>query len=261
MWMTPKQMRRAAFVAGMAVSSLAIAGAGKAMVALGGDDEKAEQSEKAEKNKRTIRVVKSGDSTVVVERKGHRTVLATSDRAAFEKEQQEALKEARTALNEVMERLMKAKEKKEVKALQAAQKGLEAAIISLEERRMRHVIVGPSRVEIAKIESEAMAEALEDLEEREVELSEMRVDLKGDIAEARREIEEALGELELELDLDGNVRTLRIESLKSAQLSLEEMEKHHLQALKQAEADIKRERERLEARLREREEAANKKDS
>ncbi len=261
MWMTPKQMRRAAAVVGIAASSLMVIGVGNAMAALGGDDEKAEQAEKTEKNKRTIRVVKSGDSKVVVERKGHRTVLATSDREAFEKKHKEALKEAKAALAEVSERLAKAKNKSEKQALKAAQRGLQAAIVSLEERRMRHVIVAPSRVEIARIESDAMADALEHLADREVELTEMRVDLKGDIAEARREIEEALGDLELELDLDGDVRTLRIESLKSAELSLEEMEKHHLEALKRAEEDIKRERERLEERLREREAEAQKKDN
>ncbi|WP_286828447.1 MULTISPECIES: hypothetical protein [Kordiimonas] len=260
MWMTPKQKRRAAAALGIAASSLVIAGASHAMIAMAGGDEQTEQAEKAEKNKRTIRVVRSGDSKVEVHKKGHRTVLATSDRKAFEKEQQEALEKARAALNEVTERLMKAKSKSEVQALKAAQKGLEAAIISLEERRMRHVIVAPSRIEIARIESEAMAEALTDLSESEAELSEMRIELKDEIAEARREIEEALGDLELELDIDGDIRTLRIESLKSAQLSLEEMEKHHLEALKQAEADIKRERERIEQRLREREAEANKKD-
>ncbi len=261
MWMTPKQMRRAVAVVSVAASSLMIAGASNALVALGGDDEKAEQAEKAEKNKRTIRVVKSGDSKVVVERKGHRTVLATSDREAFEKKHKLALKEAKAALAEVSERLAKAKSKKEKQALKAAQRGLEAAIVSLEERRMRHVIVAPSRVEIAKIESAAMAEALADLADSELELSEMRVELKGDIADARREIEEALGDLELELDIDGDIRTLRIESLRSAELSLEEMEKHHLEALKRAEEDIKRERARLEERLREREAEAQKKDN
>lgn len=260
MWMTPHQIRRAAFVAGMAVSSLALAGASHAMMAMGGDDEKAEQAEKAEKKKRTIRVVRSGDSKVVVDRKGHRTVIATSDREAFEKKHKQALKEAKEALAEVTERLGKAKSKKEKQALKAAQKGLEAAIVSLEERRMRHVIVAPSRIEIAKIESEAMADALADLADSELELSEMRVELKGDIAEARREIEEALGDLELELDIDGDIRTLRIESLKSAELSLEEMEKHHLEALKRAEEDIKRERARLEERMREREAEAKKKE-
>lgn len=260
MWKTQKFMRRTAFVAGMAVSAIAVAGASSAMTTLGGDDEKAKQADKAEKQKRTIRVVRSGDSKVEVIRKGHRTVMATSDREAFEKEQKEALMKAKSALAEVTERLQKARSKSEKQALVAAQKGLEAAIVSLEERRLRHVIVAPSRVEIAAIEAEAMAEALADLEESELELSVMRVELKDDIEDARRDIEEALGDLELELDIDGDIRTLRIESLKSAQLSLEEMEKHHLKALKQAEEDIKRERARLEARMRAREAEAEKND-
>lgn len=257
MRMTPKLMRRFLIVAGLSVSSLALAGTSSAMIAAD-DDEKVEKEEK--KEKRTIRVIRSGDRPVTVIKRGDHKIIAHSAEARLE-EQERALAEATAALAEVSKRLEKSRSKSEKAALKAAQKGLMAAIEALEERRTRHVVMGPSRVEIARIEAEAMEDALKELEVREGELTTMRIELKDELAEAREEIEEALGELDIELDMDGDIRALRLKSLKTAEVSLEEMEKEHLEALKRAEKEIKRERERLEERLKERKEEAGKKDN
>ncbi|NVJ70272.1 MAG: hypothetical protein HWE08_07965 [Alphaproteobacteria bacterium] len=258
MRMTPKLMRRFLIVAGLSVSSLALAGTSSAMIAAD-DDEKVEKEEK--KEKRTIRVIRSGDRPVTVIKRGDHKIIAHSAVEARLEEQERARAEATAALAEVSKRLEKSRSKSEKAALKAAQKGLMAAIEALEERRTRHVVMGPSRVEIARIEAEAMEHALKELEIREGELTTMRIELKDELAEAREEIEEALGELDIELDMDGDIRALRLKSLKTAEVSLEEMEKEHLEALKRAEKEIKRERERLEERLKERKEEADKKDN
>lgn len=241
------KMRHFLIAAGLTVSTFAIAGSGSAMIAHGGDDEKVEKAEK--KEKRRIRIVKSGGEPVTVVGTGGRTVIATSHGlAGFEKERKEALEKAQAALGEVTERLKKARNKSEKQALKAAEAGLRAAIESLESQHVRTVIA-PSRVEIAKIEADAMVEALEHLHDRESEIYSMRIELKEELAEAREEIAEALGDIDLEIDLDGEVRTLRIESLRSAERSLEVMEQEQLEALRRAEEEIKRERVRIEERI------------
>lgn len=248
--------RKLALFAGLSVSAVAIAGTSHALIAVGDDGVKAKETEKAEKSeKRRIRVVRSGDGPVTVVGSHGKTVVHTGihgadyDDGAFE----EALEEAQDALSDVVARLKKTKNKDERLALEAAKRGLMTAIETLETRRVRHIAMGPSRIEIAAIEADALRGALKQLEIQQGELSSMRFDLKGELEDAREEIEEALGELELELDLDGDIRALRFEALQSAGKSLDEMERDHLDALKRAEEDIRRERERLEQRLRERE--------
>lgn len=213
--------------------------AGAETVSWGGDEKSAED-DKPQK-RRTIRVISSG---------GHGGSDTSEVRIVRHvAKNREAIEQAKAALGDVMERLQRADSDEERRALEAAREGLETAIESLERQRVNHIVVGPSQVELRHIEAEALEDALAEMSEQQQDLYGMRRDLQQEIEEARREIADALGDVEMELDLDGDLRTLRIQSLRAAETSLEDYEERHLQAIKRAEADLKRERERLERRL------------
>ncbi len=206
------------------------------LLAYGGDEKAAK-----EQKKRTISVTSSS---------GHGDASTSSVRIVRHvAKNKEAIEQAKDALGDVMERLQRAESDAERSALEAARDGLETAIESLERQRVNHIVVGPSELEMANIEIEALTDALADMSEHQRDLHGMRQDLHEEIEEARREIADALGDVEMELDLDGDLRTIRIQSLRAAETSLEDYEERHLEALKRAEADLKRERERLERRL------------
>lgn len=242
---------------GLSVSHAAIAELDTAMISQEQGHQEIEKEEK--KKKRKIRVVRSGD-TVIVDKNSNRKIIAKSGHVKMGERHKEALQKAKQALEEVNVRLGKTDNSNEKAALEAARAGLEVAIQSLEQSSIRHVLIGPGHVRMAELDSKVLHEAIKDLEIREGEIATMRLDMKGDLAEARAEIEDALGEVELEIDLDGDLRTIRIESLKAAELSLEGMEQRHLDALLRAEEGIKRERERLEKRLQRRKKEAEEKE-
>ncbi|NVJ97636.1 MAG: hypothetical protein HWE25_05760 [Alphaproteobacteria bacterium] len=246
-----KMIRKLSVVACLSVCGIAVATTGSASANSFAHDEDA-KAEKTEK--RRVRVVKSGEEPVTVVGANGRTVIASSQGLVeYAKEHKEALEKAAKALNEVTARLGKSKSKGEKAALEAAKAGLEAAILSLENQRVRDSFTPHTKVEIARIEADSVAGALKALQDREHEIRSMRGNLKEELAEAREEIAEALGDLDLELDLDGDVRVLRLESLHSAKRSLELMEEEQLEALKRAEEEIKRERARIEERMKKRE--------
>jgi len=254
--MTGKMARRALMVAGLSVSALAIATTSGAMTHDGDEDEDKAVKEKVEKKKkRTIKVVRSGSAPVVVADGDRRIVISSKHRNRHvevihgDDEYEEAIEEAEEALEDVRERLEKVKRKEDKKALKAAEKGLETALELLKARRGHVMAAAPMHWKMAEIESDALREALKEIEIKQGDISRLRIELKGDLAEAREELEDALGELDIEIDLDGEVHALHLESLRDAERSMEGFEERHLEALKRAEEELKRERERLEKRL------------
>lgn len=247
-----QMIRRGLLLAGLSLSLSAMPGAVQALSAHGSDTQ-GDKTDEDSKVDRNIVVVESGGEPVTVVRKGKSRVIASSHGLAeYDRQRKEAVEKAQSALAEVNKRLAKARNKSEKQALKAAAAGLKAAIKSLESQQVRQTLIGPSSVEIARIESDAMADALEELEGKEHEIRSMRIELKDQLAEAREEIAEALGDLDLEIDMDGDVRVLRLETLRSAERSIEAMEEEQLEALRRAEKEIKRERARLEERMKRR---------
>jgi hypothetical protein len=164
----------------------------------------------------------------------------------------EALEDARRALADVNRRLESVGSTDERRALEAARAGLETAIESLERQRTSRIVVSSGQVDVGQVEAEALDNTLLVLTERERQLYGMRTDLQDELEAARRDIAEALGDAELELGLDGELRTIRIRSLRAAEVSLDGYEASRLEAIRQAEEKLRREREELERRLRQR---------
>jgi len=235
------------------------------------DDEEKTTEEKKHKTK-TVRVITAG-KPIVIERssnhyivggKGHdaddhehhskshsRTYSFTIDRDGREgnNSSNDAMERIEASLAKVEARLEKARKKSEKAALEAARDGLKTAIEALKSARNRghHTL------------------ALGDMRGghgifgRDMRV--MRLDVDGDLGELQDTIEDALGDVELDMDLDmdlnievekdakKNVRVLRFKDGKHHIRSFGMSDEKRLEALKQAEEELRQSRERLEKRL------------
>lgn len=186
---------------------------------------------------------------------------------------EEALDDVRDALAEVQERQKATKNKSDKKALELAAESLEKAIEALEEQKeMRQGAVTAFNIDIPgpdfdfsalsdrrlflEFEREALEEALEGLDEQAEALIDSRQDMLEELAEAREELAEEISELQEEAEDGDDYHVARLRALRQAELSIAEMEEHHIAALKAAEKELKRTRKRLERQLKEKEERA-----
>lgn len=235
------------------------------------DDEKRVTEEKKQKSK-TVRIISAG-KPIVIERtgnhyivggKGHedddhehhsksqnRTYSFTIDRdeRSADHSSDEAMARIKASLEKVEARLEKARKKSEKAALEAARDGLKTAIEALKSARGRghHTLaLGDMRGDHGIFGRDMRA---------------MRLDIDGDLGELQETIEDALGDVELDMDLDldlnievekdakKNVRVLRFKDGKHRIRSFGISDEKRLEALKQAEDEIRQSRERLEKRL------------
>jgi hypothetical protein len=226
------------------------------------DDEKPVE-EKSKKKTKRIKVVRSGvrvdadasnQSTVVIERDGkqflHKYASENSNYKVWISKsgeaQAKALVEAKESLEKVEARLKKSRKSSEKDALRLAREALKVAIEGLEQ---------PLRIEQSAVEllrdgqQLQAADQLSILQHQENDLNRMRVDALEELAGVRAELADALGDVEMEIGLDGEIKALRIQSLKRAAGTVEELEAEHLAALKKAELELRLEREMLEKRM------------
>ncbi len=264
--MVHKFSRKIGLIAGLTVSSFALASAAGAVNY--GDDDKKVKQEKVEKskNKRTIKIIQSGkpvvidgdiDSHVIIERNPNVKVRRITSGHG----NKQALKSLDKSIKKVTKRLANADNEYEREALEEALQGLHVARESIINEQHNTVFIQRHEVEVERAHREAMREALSDLSEQEGDLTEMRVEVIEEMAEAREEIAEALEELnvELEISTDGDIQTIRLNALKEAQEELEEIEQHQLEAIKRAEKELRKTRKRLERELKKKEKEKEKK--
>lgn len=186
---------------------------------------------------------------------------------------EDALEDVRDALSEVKDRRKAAKNKRDKKALEAAETSLEKAIEALEKQKenghprvtaFNMDIPGPdfdfsaltNRRLFLEFEREAIEDALEGLDDEAESLVDSRQEMLEELAEAREEIAEEIQELEIEIEDGEDHQVIRLRALRDAELAIADMEGQHLAALKAAEKELKRARERLEKQLRRKEERA-----
>ena len=164
-------------------------------------------------------------------------------------EQKKALLTIERALEDIRHKEKKAETEREKLALESAREGLEAAREAVQERAEHIVELRTHHAELRADFSDDLRGAIDDVVENQAELDEMRLDLSSELSEARREIAEAIGDVEMDIDLDGEVREIRLRSLRQSERSISEMERQHLRALRQAEAELRRTRQLLEKKL------------
>ena len=113
-----------------------------------------------------------------------------------------------------------------VQRFEVARDGLLAALEGLkqQERIAGAVVEATSETDISVID------ALRHIEHQEQDLNLMRADVVEELNGVRSELAEALGDVEMEIGLDGEIRTLRIESLKNANATLDELEAEQLKS-------------------------------
>lgn len=158
---------------------------------------------------------------------------------------QAALKQVTASLLKVEKRLAKADSTSERAALETARDGLLAALEGL--KHQAHL--AGEVVELKTGTDITVIDALKHIEHQQHDLDTMRADVIDELNGVREELADALGDVELEIGLDGEVRALRIESLKNATTTLNELEAEQLKALKLAEEKLKRARIELEKKL------------
>lgn len=224
-------------------------------------DQEVEKHESDEGDKkRRVKIIENGK--VVKEFKGsgkwefigpeiERTIHIERRRAV-----EDALEEVREALQDVSERLEKAEGRQNKRALEAAKESLESAIEALETQRenelhTRATIDIHPDVErrMIVLEREAVRDALERLDEEAEELMESREEVLEGIEEMREEIAEEIEELTIEIEEGDDRHVIRLRALRDAELAVSQMEEHHLSAIRSAEKELKRARERLEKKL------------
>lgn len=200
---------------------------------------------------KVVREIKSPGRFQVIGPGVERTIQVERGRAV-----EKALQEVRDALADVSERLEKAKGRKNRQALEAAKESLETAIEALELQRenglhTRATIEIHPDVErrMIVLEREAVRDALERLDEEAEELNESRHEMLEGIEEMREEIAEEIEELTIEIEDGDDRHVIRLRALRDAELAVSQMEEHHLNALRSAEKELKRARERLERKL------------
>ena len=210
--------------------------------------------------RRTVTIVRDGKSHEVITdgAKWHIDGVDIDKHIQFKRVSaiEKALDEVRSALGDVQKRLKASKKRSDKKALTAAKDSLEKAIEALEEQREirgEHMAMvsldGAQRHRIIEIEREAVREALEGLDEQAQELLESRTETLRELAEVRVELADEIADLQIEIGDGEDMHVIRLRALREAELAISDMEEHHLAAIKQAEAELKRARERLEKKL------------
>jgi len=215
------------------------------------EDKKIQDEKKLEK-KKTIKVISSGKPIIIERKKGRYTVGGHDHESDDQSRRHEhvhdgvrtyryiidgkhhsdaeddsyahGLARIEEALEQVNTRLKKTKRKSERRVLEAARDGLTTAIDTLKaQNRSVYRVFGHSRGHGGS----------------HVEI----------LDEVRGSLAEVLGDVELEIDLDGDPRRLRIESFLHGRHEMEGTEEERLEAIKRAEKELQKARERLERRL------------
>jgi len=235
-------------IAGISLSVMVAIGAPNAMSAYHDDDTAKE--EKGHKKYKTVKVIRTGKEPVIVEHSGSHVII---DRKDVEGEDgtksfsytvtsknphyAEALEKVENSLGEVEKRLKKARKKSEKKLLVTARDGLIAARDALQMRghHMSKLYGGHTLAMMDGVHAEDMKS--------------VRIKVREEMEGVREAIAEALGDMDVEIDTDGNVRRLRIDSFHDGQFELEGLKAEDLEALKHAEEKLRATRERLEKKL------------
>lgn len=274
------QSRKLLAIAGISLAAFVAASASHAAAFIHDDEKVVEEKKKeGDKKKRTVRVITSG-KPVIIERSNrlygvgknhshyeyrhshdhehhmdpdvdHRGFSNYRFELKSDKEHQKALEKAQAALEAVNERLKKAK-RAEKKALESARDGLMTAIEALEARRSH----APQVFGWHSGQSVPFGEVFRDFElGRDGDLRSMRVEVLDDFAGFRKKFSDALEGFEIEIDPDGDILALRLDSLKRAEEALDGLDEERLEALKRAEESLRKAREKLEKHLKDKKES------
>lgn len=215
------------------------------------DDSVKRRHVKIIENGRVVKEFKGSGKWEFISPEVERTIHVERRRAV-----EDALEEVHEALADVSERLEKAEGRKNKRALEAAKESLENAIEALEKQRenqlhARTTIEFQPEIErrMIVLEREAVRDALERLDEEAEELMESREEMLEGIEEMREEIAEEIEELTIEIEEGDDRHVIRLRALRDAELAVSQMEEHHLNAIRSAEKELKRARERLEKKL------------
>ncbi len=241
--------KRLVLAASVSVMAIACAPLSAEPVAIAYDDQEAAQEDKKSEKKRVV-IIDRKNAKHVRGGQGGMHGFAFAGHHSDE-ERQEALDKVSASLDSVKAQLEQAKADKEeyaVTALESAVIGLEAAKKSLENNAVNGNFVVRGMPDGGNFEF-VIKEALGDLELGETDLKEMRIELRAKLEEAREDIEETRREIEMEIENDSEEREFHIKMLVDAEFDMEKMEEHHLKALKKAEEELRRSREKLEKKL------------
>jgi len=233
------------------------------------DEDKPVVEEKKVKTKKTIKVITSGKPVVLESKKGRYVILkdhahhaehdddtgkrvyrysfGSKNKPHHEYYAEKTLEQVQQSLETVEKRLKKARKKAEKKALTVARDGLMIALKTLKDLSIRQM----HAMKMRDGHDVAIVETLKDIDIYDGEISSMRVEVLEDMQGLRETIAEALGDAQLEIDLNGDVRGLRIESLNRGEYLHKGNTKERLEAIKRAENELKKARERLEKLLKE----------
>lgn len=252
-----KLAKAAIAVAGVSFASMVIAGAsGAANISWQDDDKMVVKEEKDKKSKRTVRVIQSGKPSIVVgstsphiEHKADKDVEHRGTRSysftIHDDKHDKAVEKIKKSLKKVKAQLKKAKTKSAKESLEMAEEALKTSLKALQQSRAAQV----HSFAFSGDHRERLADALKDVEIYQGDIQSMRVEVLDELGSVREALRQALGDVELEIDLDGELRSLRIDSIRRAEDRLEGMEEEHLEALRRAEEDLRRAREKLQKRM------------
>lgn len=226
----------------------------------GAEDQHVEKKIDKRTEKRTIRIVRDDDEGRAIRQNSRRKSIEPDDahhaRTAKTRAVEEALEEVRSALDDVRIRLEKTRNRNDKRALNTAKESLEKAIEALEKQKeiysesFRQREVGDrGKHRHIVIEREVVKEALEQLDEQAEELLQSREEILDDIQQMREELADEIADIQIEIDDGDDMHVVRLRALRDAELAISGMEKHHLAAIKAAEAELKRARKRLEKKL------------
>lgn len=242
----PSKLRGISLALGIAV--FAVASIEAPAVSAWDDDAKSEKSTK----KKTKSYGASSAPVVVTHKNSKVTVKGDeldSKKRSWSVESktvhQNALRQVQDSLRKVEERLARTEKPSEKVALQVARDGLMTALASLKQQARLEDEVQ----ELQAVTDVTVVDALKDIELKELDLNHLRVDVIDELNDVRSDLADELGDVEMELGLDGEVRALRINSLKDANAILDELESEQLKALRLVQEELDRARMNLEKKL------------
>ena len=174
----------------------------------------------------------------------------------------DALVSMRQALDDVQANLDHTQRRIEKASLNAARKKLQGTIKALEWQRNNLVEnrTKLSRIEDSVEEKRANVEVtrqtihqqvVEQLNAQKEGISGARKQILAELEQTREELADEIEQLQTSIEDQDDIRADRLRALRDAEMTIADMEKHHLSAIESVEQELKRTRQRLEQKIQE----------